>query len=57
MIFNVSKSKLEKGNLTKDEIISLLNTNQNDIIDLMAIANSKRENNNITYSKIFYSFN
>ncbi len=51
MIFNVSKSKLEKGNLTKDEIISLLNTNQNDIIDLMAIANSKRENNNITYSK------
>lgn len=51
MIFNVSKSKLKKGNLTKDEIISLLNTNQNDIIDLMAIANSKRENNNITYSK------
>jgi FO synthase subunit 1 len=51
MIFNVSESKLEKGNLTKDEVISLLNSNQNDIIDLMAIANSKRENNNITYSK------
>ncbi len=51
MISDISDSNLEKGKLNKDEILTLLKTKQNDIIDLMRIANSKRENNIITYSK------
>lgn len=51
MISDICDSNLEKGKLNKDEILTLLKTKQNDIIDLMRIANSKRENNIITYSK------
>ncbi|MEA4956335.1 FO synthase [bioreactor metagenome] len=51
MISDICDSNLEKGKLNKNEILTLLNTKQNDIIDLMRIANSKRENNIITYSK------
>jgi 7,8-didemethyl-8-hydroxy-5-deazariboflavin synthase len=50
-ISDISNSKLKKGNLNKEEIVNLLNLKQNDINDLMSVANSKRENNIITYSK------
>ncbi|KZX17683.1 FO synthase subunit 1 [Methanobrevibacter cuticularis] len=50
-ISNISNFNLNKGNLKKEEIITLLNTKQNDINTLMRIANSKRKNDIITYSK------
>ena len=51
LISDISDYRLKNGNLKKEEIVSLLNTERNDINQLMALANSKRENNNITYSK------
>lgn len=50
-ISDISEYRLKKGNLNKEEILSLLNTEKNDINKLMFLANSKRENNSITYSK------
>lgn len=51
LISDISENRLKKGNLKKEEIISLLNAEKNDINRLMSLANSKRENNFITYSK------
>jgi len=51
LISDISDYKLKKGNLKKEEIVSLLNTEKNDINTLMSLANAKRENINITYSK------
>ncbi|MGC9516534.1 MAG: 7,8-didemethyl-8-hydroxy-5-deazariboflavin synthase CofG [Methanomicrobiales archaeon] len=39
------------ANFSKNEIISLLESKNDDILSLMSIANSKRDNNVITYSK------
>lgn len=50
-ISDISEYRLKKGNLKKEEILSLLNTEKNNINKLMFLANSKRENNSITYSK------
>ncbi len=50
-VSDISDFKMKKGNLTKDEIVDLLNTEQTDINYLMSLANSKRENDIITYSK------
>lgn len=53
-VFDISDyrvEKIEKGNLKEEEIVSLLNTEKNDINKLMSLANIERENNFITYSK------
>lgn len=51
LISDISENRLKKGNLKKEEILSLLNTEKNDINELMFLTNSKRENNFITFSK------
>ncbi|RBQ22317.1 FO synthase subunit 1 [Candidatus Methanobinarius endosymbioticus] len=51
ILSDISNSQIKEGNLSKEDILNLLNTKQNDITDLMSLANSKRENNIITYSK------
>ena len=50
-ISDIFEHSLKKGNLKKDDIVSLLNTDKTDINTLMSLANLKRENNHITYSK------
>jgi len=50
-VFDLSDYKIKKGNLKKEEIVSLLNTEKNDINKLMSLTNGERENNFITYSK------
>ncbi|MCL2157681.1 MAG: 7,8-didemethyl-8-hydroxy-5-deazariboflavin synthase subunit CofG, partial [Methanobrevibacter sp.] len=42
---------LKNKKINKKEIVDLLNTENNDIIKLMALANDKQEKNEITYSK------
>ena len=42
---------LKNKKINKKEIVDLLNTENNDIIKLMALANDKQEKNIITYSK------
>lgn len=51
LLSDIFDSKIKSEDLTKNDILGLLNTKQNDINDLMRLANSKRENNIITYSK------
>ena len=48
---NLSNSDLKNKKMTKKDIVNLLNTKNNDIIQLMALANENREKNEITYSK------
>ena len=48
---SISNSIIKKGNLNKKKILSLLKIKQNDINELMSLANSKREDNLVTYSK------
>jgi len=46
-----SNLNFKNKSIGKKEIVNLLNTENNDILQLMALANDKQENNEITYSK------
>jgi len=51
LVSDIDYSKIKKGNLTKEDIITFLNVENEDITYLMSLANSKRNDNSITYSK------
>jgi FO synthase subunit 1 len=51
LISDIYEERLKKENKKKKEIVSLLNTEKNDINQLMSLANVKRENSYVTYSK------
>ena len=42
---------IDLKNLDKEKILSLLNAQGEDLINLMKAANAKRETNHVTYSK------
>ncbi|MCL2686986.1 MAG: 7,8-didemethyl-8-hydroxy-5-deazariboflavin synthase subunit CofG [Methanobrevibacter sp.] len=51
LISNINDSKIKNNDLTKEDIICFLNAENNDINYLMSLANSKRHDNSVTYSK------
>ena len=44
-------SNIDFENLSRDDLISILECKKEDILELMSLANSKRESNFVTYSK------
>ena len=44
-------SNIDFENLSRDDLIAILECKKADILELMSLANSKREHNYVTYSK------
>ena len=44
-------SNIDFKNLSRDDLIAILKCNKEDILEIMSLANAKRENNFVTYSK------
>ena len=44
-------SNIDFENLSRDDLIAILECKKEDILEIMSLANSKREHNYVTYSK------